>query len=303
MTEELHEAVTGELKVAFPAQGWKQFLTSRGEMLAAYDSAKGKAGAHDVEVFHGNVAEAEFRKWLGRFLPKRFGVTSGYVISQGVKDSVKAPHFDVIIYDHLASPVLWIEDSPDRSEQGHSRAIPAEHVQSVLEVKAKFQSSSVESALLHLGELKALMSGMDAPNERYKLYLPSSFTCGVVFFELAAADIYNKAALDKIANEADLRGFFGGLILRAEDLKAQTGRIVLLRSDTPMEGSIGKGKESLLQAPTSDSFKSTDGSYRGAMLTWGEPFFAQFAFDLLAMLEGTFEPGRVSAFHGLGKSP
>jgi len=53
-----------KLKIEFPAQGWKQFLTSRKEILDAFDRAKQKAKAHEVETFHGKVAEAELRKWL-----------------------------------------------------------------------------------------------------------------------------------------------------------------------------------------------------------------------------------------------
>ena len=46
----------------------------------------------------------------------------------------ETPHFDVIIYDELDAPVLWIEDTPDASPQGRSLAIPVEHVRGVLEV-------------------------------------------------------------------------------------------------------------------------------------------------------------------------
>ena len=57
--------------------------------------------------FMAKVAEAELRKWLSGFLPKRYGVTSGYIVSPGLKSAEKIPHFDVIIYDQLevACPV------------------------------------------------------------------------------------------------------------------------------------------------------------------------------------------------------
>ena len=66
-----------KLKIEFPSQGWKQILTARKEMLDAYDRAREQARAHEVETYHGRVAEAACRKWLGGFLPKRYGVTSG----------------------------------------------------------------------------------------------------------------------------------------------------------------------------------------------------------------------------------
>ena len=159
-----------KLKIEFPAQGWKQFLTSRKEILDAFDRAKQKAKAHEVETFHGKVAEAELRKWLLSFLPKRYGITPGYIVSPGLKSSQKTPHFDVIIYDQLEAPVLWIEDSPDVSAQGRSLAIPVEYVRGVLEVKSTFSSSNVQHAMDHLTDLLPVMDGLDDPREKYKLH-------------------------------------------------------------------------------------------------------------------------------------
>ncbi|MBI4459393.1 MAG: hypothetical protein HY648_04975 [Acidobacteria bacterium] len=86
-----------KLKPQFPVQGWKQFLTYRKEMLDIYDSAREKAKSHPVETFHGFAAEAQFRKWLEDFLPKRYGVTSGYIVSPGFGETEKTRHFDVIL--------------------------------------------------------------------------------------------------------------------------------------------------------------------------------------------------------------
>jgi hypothetical protein len=146
--------MTEKLKVEFPSQGWKQFLSARTEMLNAFDNARGKSAAHEVETYHGRIAEAEVRKWLSSFLPKKFGVTSGYVVSPGLKNTDKSPHFDVIVYEQLESPILWIEDSPDVSTQGRSLAIPVEFVRGVLEVKSRFSPSTVDAAIGHLGDLR-----------------------------------------------------------------------------------------------------------------------------------------------------
>lgn len=204
------------LPIAFPAQGWKQFLTSRKQMLDAYDSARAKARSHEVETYHGRVAEAEFKKWLGTFLPRRYGVTPGYVISQGIKSDERAPHFDVIIYDALNSPVLWTEEDPDVSTRGRSMAIPAEYVLGVLEIKSSFCSASVRKAIEHLQDLAPLMKGVDAPSERYKRHLPPQFFCGLVFFELRREHERSESALTSVAEGVDLRGFMGGIILRGE---------------------------------------------------------------------------------------
>src|SRR4051812_19125465 len=94
-------------------------------------------------------------------LPKRYGVTSGYIISQGLWGNVKAPHFDVIIYDLLNAPVLWVEDHPDTSAAGRSMAIPAEHVLGVIEVKSALAPTSMKQAVEHLRDLAPLMKGVD----------------------------------------------------------------------------------------------------------------------------------------------
>ncbi|MDD2755678.1 MAG: hypothetical protein PHS80_09145 [Methanothrix sp.] len=114
-------------------QGYEQFLASKKEMLDDYDKSKNLDKADEIETEHGKVAEAKFREWLSIFLPKKYAVTPGYIVSQGMSDENKLPHFDVIIYDHLESPVLWIKGNPDLSQRGTSRAIPAEHVRAVIE--------------------------------------------------------------------------------------------------------------------------------------------------------------------------
>lgn len=291
-----------KLKIEFPTQGWKQFLTARKEMLDAFDRAKEKAKSHEVEVFHGKVAEAEFRKWLASFLPKRYGVTPGYIVSPGLKSTDKTPHFDVIVYDQLDSPVLWIEDSPDVAPQGRSLAIPAEYVRCVLEVKATFSSTTIDQTMEHLKDLLPLMGGPDDPQDKYKLHLPATFCCGLVFFDLKKENQFSESALAKLVAGIQLRGFFGGVILRGEGHKiAATGRLSLLSSKTPIESTIEKNKMSLLTgAAMSKSSRITDDLHFGSMLIWMEPNFSQFGFDLIAMMQGTYEVGRLSSFHGMG---
>ena len=292
-----------KLKIEFPAQGWKQFLTSRKEMLDAFDRAREKAKSHEVETFHGKVAEAELRKWLSSFLPKRYGVTAGYIVSPGLKSSDKTPHFDVIIYDQLESPVLWVEDSPDVSTQGRSLAVPVEYVRCVLEVKSAFSPANVNDAMGHLNDLLPLMGGPDEPQEKYKLHLPTTFCCGLVFFELRKEQQFSEAVLGKLVAGVQYRGFFGGVILRGEGHSVgATGRLALLQSKTPFETTIGAHKQSLLNFGMTQSVRVTDELHFGAMLTWTEPNFSQFGFDLIAMMQGTYEVGRLSSFHGMGTS-
>ncbi len=292
-----------KLQLQVPVQGWKQFLTARTDMLAMFDTAQEKTKSHKVKTSHGKAAEAEFRKWLSSFLPKRYGVTSGYVISTGVSDTDKTPHFDVIIYDQLETPILWTEGNPDNSSQGRSLAIPVENVLAIIEVKSRFSTITVKEALKHLSELDKVMSGIDEKSTRYKIYLPRAFRCGIVFFDLYQSDAFSKSGLNRIGENHSLRGFFGGIVLRGEGhTKPLTAQISQIRSETPVRSNNGKGKSSLLEFGLSDSIRITDSLHLGAMLTWGEANFSGFAFDLLAMLNGTYEVGRASSFYGLGTS-
>jgi hypothetical protein len=273
----------------FGVPGWKQFQTARLEMLDAFDRARTKAKVKKVETLHGNVAEAELRKWLSSFLPKRYGVTSGYIVSPQVSDKPhKLPHFDVIIYDQMESPILWVEDSPDTSCLGRSLGIPVEHVLCVLEVKSQFTTPTVRDSVQHLAELEPLMQGGDLPTERYKIHLPPCFSCGLVFFEQTININLVRKAQSQLLSYPNLRGFFGGLILRGRHL-GYSGQLRFLESMMPITN----------WAECCDSIQLSPNRHFTSMLTWTEPHFPQFAFDLLARLQGRYGQ-RMSSFHGFG---
>jgi hypothetical protein len=68
-----------------------------------------------------------------------------------------------------------------------------------------------------------------------------------------------------------------------------------------MTSTIKKPDKSLLSGwGDADSVRITDGIHFGAMLMWTEPNFSSYAFDLVALLNRTFESGRMSSFHALG---
>ena len=84
-----------------------------------------------------------------------------------------------------------------------------------------------------------------------------------------------------------------------------SGLLRLAGSEKPIKANFGKKKVSLLTGfSISASIKvkdwDEDQPHRATMLEWGEPNFSRFAFDILALLEGTCEPGRISSFHGFG---
>ncbi len=274
-------------------------------MLDAYDAAYEKAKKAKVKVAHGKVAEAKFREWLSNFLPRRFAVTSGYIISQGLSSTEKLPHYDVIIYDQMESPILWIEGSPDTSDRGRSLAIPAEFVRGVVEVKSAFSSSTVKKTIEHLGDLQVLFDGKDKPDDKYKLYLPPQFFCAAVFFDLRSSDSRSKAALRRFAEDemTTRREFIGGLILRGEGHKwPSTARIRVFGFDKP-EKFYNRDGHTLLSEDGSDTFselvKGRDNLSFAAKLSWHEIYFPEFAFELVKRLQGTFD-GSIPSFYCWG---
>ena len=147
------------------------------------------------------------------------------------------------------------------------------------------------------------MGGVDEPNEKYKLHLPPNFHCGLVFFELRKDHQFSESALKKMIDATQLRGFFGGIILRGEGhTKDVTAKLTLIKSETPIESTIGKNRQSLFHWGQAESIRVTDSFHISSMLMWGEPYFSQFGFDVIAMMQGTYEVGRLSSFHGMGGS-
>ncbi|WP_299568482.1 DUF6602 domain-containing protein [uncultured Pedobacter sp.] len=284
------------LKIQQPNQGWKQFLMAREEMLAAYDRAREMSRKRAVQTEHGNVAEAEFRRWLTNFLPKRYGVTSGYIVSQGIPNSEHMVHYDVIIYDQLESPILWVEGSADSSDAGRSLAIPVEYVCGVIEVKAVFNKKSVKDAVEHLRKLRPLMGTAKHPIHDYRFYLPTTFFCATVFFELHKDNEKDFGALDAFLDGSDLRGFYGGYILRPESHeKYSSGKVLFEYLDEVQE----PWRKSLLFWAHSQC-KKLDKYYLRARLTHSETYFSEFAFDIIALLKGSYKPYALSSMYGRG---
>lgn len=287
------------LQPQWQSQAWKQFLAARSEMLNAYDSSRSKSAKKAVQVEHGRVAEAQFRRWLTTFLPKKYGVTSGYIISQGTSKDEYLVHYDVIIYEQLEAPILWVDDSPDYSDQGKSLAIPVEYVRGVIEVKASFNSSSATDAVKQLAKLKPLMQKTDLPNHPIKMYLPKEFFCATVFFELRKEHERDFAAMDKLLEATMLRGFYGGFILRTEMLdEFFSGKITILLEDADRDYT----NNALSFWAYSKSRKLREDLYCKLMLNHCESYFSQFAFDIIALLKGTYRPGVISSLYGFGTS-
>lgn len=293
MTKKNYPNLTG-------TQGWEEFISSKEEMLSKYDTAKVQQTNRGIKVNAGRVAEALFRQWLESFLPKKYGVTSGYIISQGFTDEQKLLHYDVIIYDQINSPILWVENNPDNSEQGSVRAIPAEYVQGVLEVKASMNSKSCKEAIRKLDELKPLLEKTDSSEERYQKFFPLNFVMGIIFFELLEKDQFDIKMLETLFPKKFYRGYLSALVLRGENLKViNSGRILQLLGETKTVNNE-KNSKSLLIPPTpySKNISVEKGKYLSTVLYWAAAMFSMYVFDLLGAMDGTWKFGAASSIHG-----
>jgi hypothetical protein len=201
--------------------GWREFSSNRNAILSTYDSAKERSASRPVKTEHGVTGEAAIRKWLTDFVPKKYGVTSGYIVPDVVETSgFKLYHYDVIIFDALNAPILWVDDNPDQSQQGRKRAIPARYVYCVFEVKASFGVASAKEAFDKLRELNEIAS-----------HLPPQFSCAVIFIELNASLASKGLLLQHLLPDPDVHAFWGGMIMRCTLNNEMVGLITLFKGN------------------------------------------------------------------------
>jgi hypothetical protein len=277
---------------------WKQFLVARSGILAAYDRALAHSRDQVVSTHHGVVGEAAVRDWLASFLPKRYGVAPGYVRTQGVPKPYQTGHFDVIIYDQLEAPTLWIEENKDKSDSGRAKIIPAEFVKAVLEVKSAFNRRTVREAISKLEELQPLMAGFETGQERYPKYLPAFAVLAMVFIELRAADRDDFEALNLVRDVEFKRRFYGPVILRGEGLNPDFTALIHKYTSNEPHSEV-RPAAGLLGGFAMTATRESKAPNLGAHMMWSDIFFSDFAFDLLALLNGTYRPGYASSFYGM----
>jgi hypothetical protein len=295
-----------EDKKGFTLGGWPQFTTQKSKMVDDFRRARDMSVYRPTDTDKGKHAEALFREWLEKFLPAKYGVTSGYIISQGdsflSKDALKGGlrHYDIIIYNRLDAPVLWTEIHPEYTTSGQIRAIPAEYVHGVLEVKSTLNARNISDAFKKLNELAPLLEIEDA-NEPYKQYIPAHFYMGMVFFDLPEKEQGRLQLLNKLLPTNFLRGFLGGIILSAEEANQRnTGRFTYPVGSSPLSLLKGKGRTLVSKGGIwSDSKERTPNEHIVCMLDWSESNFALFAFELITVMNGTYRSGFVPSFYGL----
>ncbi len=203
------------MEECFGQFGWKEFYRNRRDILFEYDKLCELTSNRPVKVAHGIGVEAYLRKWLSEFLPKKYGITSGYIIPSLYDDSKELYHYDIIIYNQLESPILWTESNNDQSYQGNYRAIPAKYVIALFEVKSQLTLQTAKEALQKLDEIKD-----------FSEQLCSNFSSGIIFIELKESNIHKYSILKELYKGQSIFGFTGGMILRYDGDISSTGLFI-----------------------------------------------------------------------------
>lgn len=289
--------------------GWQEFHRNRKNILAEFDKILEQTSNRPVQTAHGPGVEAYIRKWLSEFLPKKYGVTSGYIIPNLYENAGKIYHFDIIIYNCLDAPVLWTEGNEDNSEQGKYRAIPAQHVTAVYEVKSRLSKKTVYDALSKLDQTK-----------EFKDQLSPNYSCGVVFIDLKESENRSDSIIKELHKGRSVYGFRGGMVLRYEGDDTCTGLIFMSKSDSSdsrinirLCNPSAKRIDDLNIYQTEDGKLKIDEQGAGVVLvqtsinnwsisklysvsygedgvfthlSWSRSNFSRFCVDLLSVLEG-----------------
>jgi len=268
--------------------GLDSFFVEREKLLNFYDQAKMQTSDDQVKTEHGVVGEAEIRKWLESFLPKRFGVCKGYIITPNFEFQGNLEEWDLIIYDALESPILYTRSHSGQDPSESKRAIPVEYVRAVIEVKATFTPEMAKNAAKKLLKLQHYIGLNDTD------FFNKPFMSSAIFLESKVDTLAEyRRALDNLAILSYSNpsvDFMGALVVRSQYSRNDSGylRSLISKSEIKFPDAF----------EMSTPFQYTDGSYGCfGTLNWNVNHYSAFLFDLLATIKGT-RTNLISSFYG-----
>lgn len=273
--------------------GVDSFFAMRNRILSDYENAKIQTTDDAAKVEHGNIGEAAIRNWLSEFLPKRFGVCKGYIITTNLNYQSNLEEWDIIIYDALEAPILFIRDSGIGTEK--RRAIPVEYVRGIIEVKSKLTIESSKKATEKLKKLKHFIG--ENESEIYPTFLTKPFVSLMMFMEVDTNSFTTyQNSLNNITDiyKEQTVPFMGALVLKTSKHSDCSGYLRLLSGET--------ATIELLDHPTyemSKSFKFNNdrSNLFGSLSGYTKNSFPEFIFDMLAFLKGN-KTNLISSFYG-----
>lgn len=273
--------------------GVDAFFAMRSQLLADFEVAKLRSSDDPVKVEHGNVGETQVRNWLKEFLPKKFGVCKGYIITSNLQYDGPLEEWDIIIFDELESPILFTKGQGNGGER--TRAIPIEYVRGVIEVKSNLNVESAKKATKKMKKLEKFIG--ENNSENYPTYLTNPFISSMIFLEVNIDKFttYRKA-LNIISeiNKEDKVPFIGALVLKSSKNSEHSGYL---------QGTIGDLKAiNTLEQPVFEmsnifQFKNEQYGCFGSTIGYTKNSFPDFTFDLLNYLNGK-KNNLKSSFYG-----
>lgn len=267
--------------------GFNSLYAERRKLLCEYDILKDQLDDDPVKVEHGIKAEAHFRKFLEQFLPKKFGVTKGYIITPNLEYEGSLEEWDIIIYDALESPVLFVRQNEDDNNNSAKRGIPVEYVRAVIEVKATFNKTMAKSAAKKLHKLRQFIKNDRTDDMSANDALKYPFTTFAVFYETNVSNIeqYLQALseLTIFGGKEPLVQFAGGLILRGENWPNYSSGISMI-----MGGSKEPQKLLIESCEACEAVPSFDEHLNVSVYStgYGENEFWNFLMNLVHFLNG-----------------
>lgn len=114
----------------------------------------------------GDDVEEEIRNFIKYFLPNKFRVTHGYIVSilDNNSEPIVSPQIDLIIVDELVPNRIFSIGKLDGID-----LVPIESVVGILEIKRTLNEDSLQSALEHINLIKKTV-GVEKGRKDY--YLP-----------------------------------------------------------------------------------------------------------------------------------
>jgi hypothetical protein len=158
-----------------------------------------------------------------------------------------------------------------------------------------------------LKELNGLLQQTDDVNNAYPEYLPTRFTSQIIFAESRNPSFeISDGALRVLSGTELTRGYAGAAILRDRSFPSDytaNCQVCAGAQEIFAQKHISRDAVTKMSRYLTGPFTKVANEYRAVGITWSLSGFAEFAFDMLASLNGTWKPGRVSTYHGKHYGP
>lgn len=270
--------------------GYDGFITTRDELRHRYHEALKQSEDDYVDTEPGDIGEFLVIDWLRTFLPKRYGVCKGYIITSSQERNGNIEEWDVIIYDALESPILFTRDRFGQEK----RAIPVEYVRSIIEVKTSFTPKSARKVVGKLSKLEKFIG--ENQSLEYPTFLCEPFFCSAFFFRTMFLNFneYRKSLnhMSKMLTEYGNVPFLGAFILESQKNPEHSGYLRGCQSDTP----ISCPEE--LEMSSEFIYPNKNHGVFGTIGGYQSNYYSFFLFELLRAIQGKLN-NKIPSFYGL----